>query len=91
MSGAGLPRATCSVDSVTANDARRPAASSTVAISDGGEELASPSGQRPASSRTAATAPGSSGSRCVYRSAMCSMTSAATRSGGRPTPRSWLR
>ena len=41
MSGAGLPRETSSVDRAVAKHSRRPAASSTTAISDGGDELAS--------------------------------------------------
>jgi hypothetical protein len=50
------------VDTVTANSERIDAAFRTVSIRTGGEELASPSGQRSARRRTASTAPGISGS-----------------------------
>ena len=60
-SGAGLPCATSSVDTVASNSGAIPAAVSTVSIRAGGEELASPSGQRSAIRRTASTAPGISG------------------------------
>ena len=59
--GGRLPRLTCSVDSATLKHSRRPAPSSTALIRAGGDELASPSGQRVASSLTAPAAPGISG------------------------------
>ena len=55
---------------MAANSDRIDAAFSTVSISAGGEELASPSGQRSAIRRTASTAPGMSGSSRAYRSAI---------------------
>jgi hypothetical protein len=60
-SGAGLPCATSSVDTVAANSGAIAAAASTAWIRTGGEELASPSGQPAAIRRTADTAPGMSG------------------------------
>jgi hypothetical protein len=91
MSGAGLPRGTCSVDIVTAKQSRMSAASMTTSISDRGDELARPSGQWAAIRRTASTAPGSSGRWSRYCPAMASTTVAATASGGMSTPRSSLR
>jgi hypothetical protein len=90
-SGAGLPRASSSVDRTAANDDRSPDASSTTAISDRGAELASPSVNRAPRRRTASTAPGSSG-RCErYRSAIAAITTSATSAGDSRTPRSAAR
>jgi hypothetical protein len=91
MSGAGLPRATCSEDSAVRNDGRSPDASSTTSISSCGEELASPSGQRAAIAVTASAAPGSSGRCRAYRPAIASITARATAGAGIPTLRSSLR
>jgi len=90
-SGAGLPRASSSVDRTAANAGRSPDASSTTAISDRGEELASPSVNREPSRRTASTAPGSSGRCDRYRPAIAETTTWATSSGDSRTPRSVTR
>ena len=62
-SGAGLPRATSSLETQVSEVLREPAASITTSITSRFEDEASPSGQRAASRSTASTAPGSSGNR----------------------------
>jgi len=87
-SGAGLPRASSSVDRTAPNDDRSPDASSTTEISDRGAELASPSTNCEPISRTDSTAPGSSGRCDRYRSAIAAITTRATSAGDSCTPRS---
>src|SRR3954464_1816189 len=58
-SGAGLPRATSSLDTHARMTPSRPDSSSTSAITGAFEDDARPSGQRSPSARTASTAPGS--------------------------------
>ncbi len=62
MSGAGLPCATSSPETVAPNVPASPLADSTASITSRLAEEASPTGHRPAIRLTAATAPGSSGS-----------------------------
>ena len=62
MSGAGLPRATSSPDTVAPNIPASPLAASTASITSRLAEEARPTGHRAAIRLTASTAPGSSGS-----------------------------